>query len=136
MRFGIRFNGDTGPLSHVVRLAALAEAAGFDDVWYCQDLMKRDAWIALTAIALATSRVRVGTAIVNPFSCDPAELAMRAATLHEVSGGRCVLGIGAGEQSYLGWIGRRQARPATGVREAVSLLRRLLAGEAAARDGE
>lgn len=136
VRFSMRWNGDSGSIAEVVRLAQVAEEAGFDDVWYCQDLMKRDAWVALTAIALHTTRVRVGTALVNPYSCDPAELAMKAVTLQEVSGGRFVLGIGAGEQSYLRWIGRDETRPASGVREAVRRLRLLLAGASAQAEGD
>jgi len=131
MKFGIRFNSDSGDIRSVVRRAALAEALGFDDVWYCHDLMKRDAWVTLTAVAAATSRVRVGTCIVNPFSASPAEIAMAAASLQEFSGGRFVLGVGPGDPPYLGWIGQAQPRPRAGLAAAVRLLRRLLAGEPA-----
>lgn len=135
MRFGIRFNDPFGPVRRVVELAQLAEQAGFDVVWYCHDLFQRDAWITLTAIAAATSRVKVGTCIVNPYTEDPAEIAMHAATLQEYSGGRFILGIGPGEPQFLDWVGRRQGRPVTGLREAVTILRRLLAGEAVPFDG-
>lgn len=131
MRFGIRFNSDSGSIQSIVRRAQLAEALGFDDVWYCQDLMKRDAWVALTAIAAATRRVHIGTCIVNPFSASPAELAMSAATLQEFSEGRFVLGIGPGDPPYLDWVGLRQERPRTGVAEAVAIIRALLRGEPA-----
>jgi 5,10-methylenetetrahydromethanopterin reductase len=135
MRFGIRFNGDSGTIREVVRYAQLAEDLGFDDFWYCQDLMKRDAWVTLTAVAAATRRIRVGTCIVNPFSASPAEIAMAAASLQEFSQGRFVLGIGPGDPPYLEWVGLRQARPATGLAEAVALLRRLLRGEPAGDGG-
>jgi 5,10-methylenetetrahydromethanopterin reductase len=118
-----------------VELAQLAEQAGFDVVWYCHDLMLRDAWVTLTAVAAATSRVKVGTCIVNPFTTDPAEIAMHAATLQEYSGGRFVLGIGPGEPQFLNWVGKRQERPYTGLREAVLLLRQLLRGEEVNFDG-
>lgn len=136
MRFGIRFNSESGTIREVVRWAQLAEALGFDDVWYCQDLMKRDAWVVLTAVAAATSRVRVGTCIANPFSASPAELAMRTASLQEFSAGRFVLGIGPGDPPYLEWIGARQRRPVAGLAEAVGLLRRLLRGDEAGPPGE
>lgn len=129
MRFGIRFNSDSGPLHAIVRRAQLAEALGFDDIWYCHDLMKRDAWVALAAIAGATSRARIGTAIANPFTSSPAELAMRAATLQELSEGRFVLGIGPGDPPYLGWVGLRQERPRAGLAEAVAIIRALLSGQ-------
>ncbi len=129
MRFGIRFNSDSGSIREVVRWAQLAEELGFDDFWYCQDLMKRDAWVTLTAVAGATNRIRVGTCIVNPFSASPAELAMAAASLQEYSNGRFVLGIGPGDPPYLRWIGQAQEQPRAGLAEAVRMLRRLLAGE-------
>lgn len=134
LRFGIRFNSTAGPVRDVVRWAQLAESLGFDDLWYCQDLMQRDAWVTLTAVASATKRIRVGTCIANPFSSSPAELAMRAASLQEFSEGRFVLGIGPGDPPVLDWVGLRQRRPLAGLREAVRLLRALLRGDAAASD--
>ena len=135
MRFGIRFNNPFGPVGRVVELAQLAEEAGFDVVWYCHDLFQRDAWVTLTAIAAATRRIKLGTCIVNPFSADPGEIAMHAATLQEYSGGRFILGIGPGEPQFLDLVGKKQDRPYTGLREAVLILKRLLAGEAVPFDG-
>ena len=129
MRFGLRFNSDSGSLREIVRRAQYAEQLGFDDLWYCQDLMKRDAWVALTAIATATRRVRLGTCIVNPFTSSPAEIAMRAASLHELSEGRFVLGLGPGDPPYLDWVGQRQTAPVKGLGEAIALIRALLAGQ-------
>ena len=135
MRFGIRFNDPFGPVQRVVELAQLAEQAGFDVIWYCHDLFLRDAWVTLTAVAAATSRVQVGTCIVNPFTADPAEIAMHAATLQEYSGGRFILGIGPGEPQFLTRVGKRQQRPLTGLREAVLILRALLQGDEVSFDG-
>jgi len=135
MRFGIRFNDATGPVRQVVELAQLAEQAGFDIVWYCHDLFLRDAWVTLAAVAAATTRIKIGTCIVNPFTADPSELAMSAATLQEYSGGRFILGIGPGEPQFLDWVGQRQERPYTGLREAVLILKRLLQGDAVSFDG-
>jgi 5,10-methylenetetrahydromethanopterin reductase len=135
LRFGIRFNSAAGPIRDVVRWARLAETLGFDDLWYCQDLLQRDAWVALTAVASATTRIRIGTCIANPFSSNPVELAMRAATLQEFSDGRFVLGIGTGDPPVLDWVGLRQSRPLTGLREAVAILRALFRGDDAVFDG-
>ncbi len=129
VRFGLRFNSAFGTIREVVRWAQLAETLGFDDLWYCHDLMQRDAWVVLTAVASATRRIRIGTCIVNPFSASPAEIAMHAASLQEYSEGRFVLGIGPGDPPYLDWVGLRQRRPLTGLREAVGLVRALLRGE-------
>ncbi len=135
LRFGLRFNSASGAIHDVVRWVTLAEELGFDDFWYCHDLMQRDAWIVLTAVASATRRIRIGTCIVNPFSANPAEIAMRAASLQEYSQGRFVLGIGLGHPAYLDWVGLRQRQPLTGLREAVRLLRALLRGDDVAFEG-
>jgi len=129
MRFGIRFNSDSGNIKEVIQWAQMAESLGFDDFWYCQDLMKRDAWVTLSAVATATKRIRVGTCIVNPFTTTPAEIAMHSASLQELSEGRFVLGIGPGDPPYQDWIGVRNAQPRKGLAEAVQILRQLFAGE-------
>lgn len=136
LRFGVRFNSASGTVPEVVRWAQLAEALGFDDVWYCQDLMQRDAWIALTAIAVGTRRIRVGTCIANPFSAHPAELAMRAGTLQELTGGRFVLGLGPGDPPALARAGLRPRRPLAGLREAVTIVRALLHGDEVSWKGQ
>jgi 5,10-methylenetetrahydromethanopterin reductase len=128
MRFGIRFNSDSGTLKEVVRWAQLAEHLGFDNFWYCHDLMKRDAWVTLAAVAAATHKIHIGTCIVNPFTTSPAEIAMHAATLQELSEGRFVLGIGPGDPPYQDWVGVRPTKPRTGLAEAVHLLRALFNG--------
>jgi 5,10-methylenetetrahydromethanopterin reductase len=134
LRFGIRFNDAFGSVRDVVELARLSEQAGFDVIWYCHDLFLRDAWVTLTAIAAATTRAQIGTCIVNPFTDDPSEIAMHATTLQEYSEGRFILGIGPGEPKFLALVGKRQERPLTGLREAILILRRLLAGEPAPLD--
>lgn len=136
MRFGLRFNGDSGDLHRIVKLARLAEEVGFDYLWYCQDLFKRDAWVALTAVAAATRRIKLGTCIVNPFTSDPSELAMRAASLHEFSAGRFVLGIGVGDPAYMDWVGRKQEAPRAALQESIEILRKLLRGEPAPYEGQ
>ena len=48
LKFGIRFNSDSGPITEILKLAKVAEQSGFDYIWYCEDLFKRDAWIKET----------------------------------------------------------------------------------------
>src|SRR5215211_5675779 len=105
------------------RLARAAEAAGFDQFWVSDDLFLRSAWVILSAVAQATERIRVGTCIVNPYTMHASELAMAAATLDELSGGRFLLGISAGAGDFLGWVGIEQAGPLTAVTESIAMLR-------------
>jgi 5,10-methylenetetrahydromethanopterin reductase len=128
MRFSVRFNNDL-PVAEYRRLAAAAEAAGFDQFWVSDDLFLRSAPVILTAVAGATSRIKLGTCILNPYTLHPAEMAMIAATLDEVSGGRFLLGLAAGANDFLKWVGLEQGRPLATVRETIEVVRRLLRGE-------
>ena len=92
LTFSLSLNSGHGPTENAVRYAVLAEEAGMDCVWYCQDLFQRDVWVFLTATAANTERIHLGTGIVTPYTVSPAELAMHAATLDEYSGGRVRLG--------------------------------------------
>lgn len=134
MKFSVRFNNDL-PVNDYLRLARAAEAGGFDQFWVSDDLFLRSAPVILTAIAGVTERIEIGTCIVNPYTINPAEMAMMAATLDEASSGRFNLGLGAGAGQFLKWIGLEQARPLAAVGETADAIRRLLSGERAALDG-
>ena len=88
-----------------VRAGAIAaEEAGFDGVWLYDHLAGSvhreshvlECWTTLTAIAAVTSRIAIGSMVLNVANRDAGTLAVMAATLQEVSGGRLLLGIGAG----------------------------------------
>jgi 5,10-methylenetetrahydromethanopterin reductase len=131
IRTSLRLNNDL-TVTEFVDLCVTAEELGFDQVWVSNDLYLRSAAVMLTAAAAATSRVGLGVGIMNPYSMDPSEIAMMAASLQEYSGGRFALGLGAGAAEFLGWAGITQTRPLTRTREALQTIRTLLRGE---RDG-
>jgi 5,10-methylenetetrahydromethanopterin reductase len=135
MRFSLRLNNDL-PLSDYVRLARTAEAAGFHQLWVSNDLFLRSAPVILAAVAHATHRIELGTGILNPHTIHPAELAMLAATMDELTGDRFNLGLGAGAADFLAWVGLTDPRPAHTMRETIEGVRRLLRGEPLAHHGE
>ena len=90
----------------------------------------------MTAVAGVTERIGLGIGVLNPYTLDPAEIAMLAATLDEVSGERFHLGLAAGGREFLQWVGREQRAPLNAVRESVSAIRALLAGERAPGQGK
>jgi 5,10-methylenetetrahydromethanopterin reductase len=134
MRFSLRFNNDL-PVSAYPPLARAAEAAGFDQFWVSDDLFLRSVWIILATVAHATERIEIGTCIVNPYTMHPAEIAMAAGALDELSTGRLRLGLSSGAADFLGWVGIPAERPLTAVVETVAALRRLFGGEPPAASG-
>ena len=117
-------------------MAGTAEATGFDQFWVSNDLFLRSAPVILSAVAQATTRIQIGTGILNPYTIDPAEIAMMAATLDELSGNRFNLGMAAGAGDFLNWIGLEQRRPLAAMRESIIAIRALLSGEHAEIDGK
>jgi F420-dependent oxidoreductase-like protein len=103
-----------------------AEDLGFDSVWtseaYGSDAVSPAAWILAQ-----TSRIKVGTAIIQMPSRSPALAAMTAMTLQALSGGRFVLGVGpSGPQVIEGWHGVPYGRPLTRTREYIAIIRTIL----------
>ncbi|MCI0714088.1 MAG: LLM class flavin-dependent oxidoreductase [Chloroflexi bacterium] len=134
MKFSLRLNNDH-PVGTYVTLAQAAERAGFDQIWISNDLFLRSAPVILAAVAGATTRIEIGTCILNPYTINPAEIAMMAATLDELSQGRFNLGISSGAASFLDWVGISQARPRTAVIESIQVVRALLAGDKVEYEG-
>ena len=85
-------------------------------------------------MAQATERVRLGPAALNPFTLHPVEIAGQIAALDAVSRGRAYLGLVRG--SWLETLGIEADRPLTAIREAVEVVRRLLAGDERGFTGE
>ncbi|HYM67902.1 MAG TPA: LLM class flavin-dependent oxidoreductase, partial [Patescibacteria group bacterium] len=131
LKASIRFNNDL-PVARFARMAALAEQEGFDQIWVSNDLFWRSAPVLLAAAAAATTRIAVGAGVFNPVSMHVAEIAMASASIQEVSGGRFLLGIGAGADRFLEWAGLAPRPPVARTRTAIAELRALLSGEAPA----
>src|SRR5262249_16659469 len=132
-----------------MRAAAIAaEEAGFDGIWTWDHLRDTDgeggpgvpeAWTTLTGLAEATRRIALGPLVLSVANRHPGVLANMAATLQAISGGRLLLGIGAGgslrtpyaaEQRAIGQTVERDAARAQKVVEAIELIRRLWSGHA------
>lgn len=134
MRFSLRLNNDL-PVANYVALAQLAEAVGFDQFWISNDLFLRSNLVILPAVAQATSTLHIGTGILNPYTINPAEMAMFAATMDELSGNRFNLGLAAGAGDFLQWVGLEQTQPLAAMRESIVAMRALLTGARVKMDG-
>jgi 5,10-methylenetetrahydromethanopterin reductase len=122
----IAFQSDKSPEEYV-ELARLAERGGFDVVSVYHDLFFQPAIYPLLLMAQVTERVRLGPAALNPFTLHPVEIAGQIAALDAVSGGRAYLGLVRG--SWLEELGIEPRRSLTALRDAVEVVRRLLAGD-------
>ena len=123
------------PVAELVELGVAAEAAGFDTAFVSCHYNNRDAFAALARLAAATTDLRLGAGVANPYETHPVALASRAATLQEASDGRAVFGIGAGDRSTLANLGVDRERPLAAVEETVAVARRLWRGERVDHDG-
>jgi probable F420-dependent oxidoreductase len=119
----------SGSVRGDVEMAVRAEAAGFDGV-YTIEFFNRHGYVPLGAIAQATERVRIGTAIANAFTRSPLLQASAAMDLDELSGGRMVLGLGsATRRMNQDWFDVAWSAPAPRMRELVLLLKAAFAAQ-------
>lgn len=123
------------PLERIADLGEAAEDAGFDTAFASSHYNNRDPFLALDRIAARTDEIRLGPGVANPYETHPVTLASRTATLDEVSGGRAVFGIGAGDRSTLSNLGYERDRPLRRVLETFKVARELWAGERVSHEG-
>jgi len=129
MRLGLMVGYSGAQVSLDMELIREAERVGFDSVWtaeaYGSDAVSPLAWIGAQ-----TSKIHLGTAIMQLPARSPASTAMTAMTLDALSGGRFKLGLGtSGPQVVEGWHGVAFDKPLTWLREYVTIVRAILARE-------
>ncbi|WP_370250676.1 LLM class F420-dependent oxidoreductase [Nocardioides sp.] len=118
------------PPTGVAELVAAAEESGFDAI-FTAEAWGSDAFTPLAWWGKDTSRVRLGTSIVQMSGRAPTSIAMHALTLDHLTGGRLILGMGvSGPQVVEGWYGQPFAKPLARTREVVDIIRQVLAREA------
>jgi F420-dependent oxidoreductase-like protein len=120
-----------GPMDYAQACARvrLAEEAGVDTVWVAE-AWGRDCFTILTLLARETTRIKLGTGIVNCYSRTPAALAQHFATLDEFSGGRMIIGLGTSGHRVIEHFHGVPFQPSlTRLREYVEIMRMILAGE-------
>lgn len=117
------------PTPRFIELAQIAERIGFDSVWTAE-AYGSDCFTPLAAIAAHTSRIRLGTGVMQISARTPVCAAMSALTLDHISNGRLLLGVGvSGPQVVEGWYGQPFDKPLARTREYISIIRKILRRE-------
>ena len=108
----------------------IAEEAGFESLWVTERYFHEEAFSLLGFLAAATQRLKLGVGVVNPYTRNPALLAMASATLDRLSGGRFLLGLGRSDKPVIQEkIGLSYGNSRAILEEAVTHIRSLLLGE-------
>jgi len=131
MKLGLQLGywGAKQPDNHA-ELVATAEASGFDTV-FTAEAWGSDAYTPLAWWGRETTRLRLGTSVVQLSARTPTACAMAALTLDHLSGGRHILGLGvSGPQVVEGWYGAKFPKPLARTREYIDILRQVWAREA------
>ena len=114
------------PLWRTCITANLCDKLGFDNIWISDHFFNRNVFITLSTIVTYTSRIKLGPAVVNPYLHHPVTIAQSIATLYEVSKGRSILGIGAGDKTSLNRLCIERKKPVETVRKAIVTIKQLL----------
>ncbi len=116
-------------IESAIERVQLAESLGYETA-YTTHIAGRESLTVLTAYALATREIRVGTGVVPIYTRTPATMAQTAVTIDELSGGRLTLGLGVSHRPVVeGWHGQTIDRPVREMREYASIVRAILRGE-------
>ena len=140
------YAGSSGPrVEQVWQMAETAERAGYHSVWVGDSITSKprmEPLTAMAAVAARTSRVKVGTAVLLNALRHPVHLAHAAATIDNISGGRAILGLGAGRGNNRMFVAEHAAvgvpitERASRMEESIRVMRALWTGEPVSSDGE
>lgn len=120
----------------IAAAAAQAEFSGFDEIWLAEDYFFTGGISGASVVLGATSEITVGLGVVSAVARHPSVLAMELATLSRSSPQRLVAGVGLGVPAWVRQMGLHPRSPLTAVRECVTSVKELLAGETVDRRGE
>ncbi|HEB89595.1 MAG TPA: LLM class F420-dependent oxidoreductase [Deltaproteobacteria bacterium] len=135
LRFGVMFGyWQAAPPDDFVGIAQEAERMGFDSAWTAE-AWGSDAFTPLAWIGAHTTKLKLGTSIVQISARTPTSTAMHALTLDHLSKGRLLLGLGvSGPQVVEGWYGQPFSKPLSRTREYIDIIRQVMRRERPVRN--
>ena len=119
---------ESGP--ELKRYGQIAEDAGYESLWVTERYFHEEIFSLLGYLGAATEKIKLGVGVTNPYTRNPALLAMATATLDRITGGRFLLGMGRSERDVIqGKMGMAYGNAHAAMKGGVSLVKRLLSGE-------
>ena len=131
---GVRVHGGMPPRA-CIEIAEAVERNGLAALWFAENPFNRGVLPAVAGAALATKRIRIGVGVFNPYNRHPTLIAMEIGALDELSVGRAALGLGSGIGDRVVRMGLSYDKPLAALRDAITIVRGMLAGEAVTYQG-
>jgi len=127
---------DSHPIRDTIRFVQHAESRGFETIWQAESDLMRDPTIALGAFGAVTSRIKLGTGVMNIWTRNVATMASTFATLDDLATDRVLCGLGTWHDGIANRVGIRRDRPLLAIREVVQALRLLFSGRSVRSQGQ
>lgn len=127
---------DAHSLHDAIKYVQYAESRGFEAVWQAESRLVRDAVVPMAAFAATTSRIRIGSGVINNWTRNPAVIAATFLTLDDLAADRIICGIGAWWDPLAKKVGIDRSKPLLAMREVVTVVRDLLARKRVTFHGE
>ncbi len=127
---------DAHSLPDAIQYVKHAEARGFEAVWQAESRLVRDAIVPMAAFAATTSRIKIGSGVINNWTRNAAVIAATFLTLDDLAQDRIICGIGAWWDPLAAKVGIKRDKPLLAMREVVEVTRRLLNRERVTFHGE
>ncbi len=127
---------DAHPLQDAIKYVQYAEQRGFEAVWQAESRLVRDAIVPMAAFAATTSRIKIGSGVINNWTRNAAIIASTFLTLDDLAQDRIILGIGAWWDPLASKVGINRTKPLLAMREVVTTVRDLLARKRVTFHGE
>ncbi|MBZ0284964.1 MAG: LLM class flavin-dependent oxidoreductase [Anaerolineae bacterium] len=127
---------DAHSLQDAIKYVQYAESRGFEAVWQAESRLVRDAIVPMAAFAATTTRIKIGSGVINNWTRNAAVIAATFLTLDDLAPDRIICGIGAWWDPLAQKVGIHRTKPLLAMREVVSVVRDLLARERVTFHGE
>lgn len=127
---------DAHSLQEAIEYVRYAEARGFEAVWQAESRLVRDAIVPMAAFAATTSRIKIGSGVINNWTRNAAVIAATFLTLDDLAPDRIMLGVGAWWDPLAAKVGITRRKNLLAMREVVTVVRRLLNRERVSFQGE